>query len=291
MEDFSKYFEHYYEDASRQQSMLRRERNIRCHISSLLYKGDFTGVEGVIRGVLYADRRLCARMITSQDKWQSDSEPTLLHDILEKPKDGIDPPLSLIQMVLDIAPSVLTIPLVHGPFALQDAVYQLPLFDKKGKSRPISIIRLLVKADAEKQTLTADTLLACAWRKDEEVLRYLLSFEKGRSELLSPINGGRIPLYYASRDCIENGTINSLLQCFIEATAEEMKRRKTKDKLILPKCCCIFSAIEECSIELHDNVRMIEIVEQHKLYCSRHTKQDIDAKIRLEKLEKLRCSF
>lgn len=78
-------------------------------------------------------------MIIWNSKWNQ-SKPTILHDILEKPKDGCDPPIFLIQMVLDIAHSVLIQTSLTHYYPLQDAIWILGMAKPKNAIRNNNLI-------------------------------------------------------------------------------------------------------------------------------------------------------
>ena len=98
------YFTNFYEGSIGHYSPLDRKiLDVRNHTSSLLYKGDFAGIDGLIRGILYTNPHFCEQVILWSSKWEQD-QGTLLHEVLSTPNDGSNPPLSLIQMLIDIAP-------------------------------------------------------------------------------------------------------------------------------------------------------------------------------------------
>ena len=86
----------------------------------------------MILGLLYADRPFCRNVIVWKSKWKQD-EGTLLHEILGDCK--IAPPISLLELIVDIAPEVVRITDVAGFLPIQYAViryssvetFQLPL--------------------------------------------------------------------------------------------------------------------------------------------------------------------
>mmetsp|Transcript_23025 Transcript_23025/g.26482 ORF Transcript_23025/g.26482 Transcript_23025/m.26482 type:complete len:421 (+) Transcript_23025:54-1316(+) len=268
------YFTDFY-DGSLQDYSAREKQilQIRDALARMLQRGNFAGVEGLIRGVLYSDKSLCVHMITWNSKCDQNG-PTLLHDILEKPKNGCDPPLSLIKMVLDIAPSVLMQTNLNDYYPLQDAVYVFGM-DKPTK-RSLEIIRFLVESDTKKETITCDVLQFAVCRGDEEVARYLLSYKEGRSALLAS-DWNSSPLYSASRDYFdqEKDVSEVLLKLFIEATAEELKREEPSgdETIPAPRCCCLYEAIVQCADYLHDKKAMQEKAIEDKLYCTKHASE------------------
>ena len=69
------YFTNYYDGSvARYSSFAMKILDIREHINSLFHQGDFTGVDGIIRGVLYtSDHNFCRAMIVWKSKcWEQD---------------------------------------------------------------------------------------------------------------------------------------------------------------------------------------------------------------------------
>ena len=235
---------------------------IRDHINdSLLYNGDFSGVEGVLRGVLYSNRELCVDVITWESLWEQD-RGTLLHEIMGKSPWDKDPPESLFRMVLDIAPDVIYARDVGNSVPLHSAIYD---YDYR-TGRSFDIIKMLVDADTSKSTISSDIIKRAVWRKDEQVMEYLLSCEKGRSALfLKESHYDKIPLYYASRDFdVEDGKLSSFLQFFIKACAHELVKQRRAEP---PKCSCLIGAINTCQDYLYDAELLSNIAKKDKTLC------------------------
>lgn len=271
------YFTNFYEGSIGHYSPLDRKiLDVRNHTSSLLHKGDFAGIDGLIRGILYTNPHLCQQVILWRSKWEQD-QGTLLHEVLSTPKDGSNPPLSLIQMLIDIAPSVLTKTDVCDYLPLQNAVCILTI-DKPTK-RPIEIIKLLVEADENKETITPDVMLFVGWRADVEVAKYLLSFKEGRNALVQSKT-----LFYISRDYFDEASVDEdrrkkkdisfeFIELLIESTAEEIKRleHSTDPKSIPPpRCCCLYDAIVICEGYTYNQNVLMKKAKDDCLYCTMH---------------------
>lgn len=257
-----KYFVNFYEPPIAHYSQQDRIiLQIRDHIGSLLHRGDFSGVEGVLRGVLFSNKELCVEVVTWESLWEQD-RGTLLHEVLTKSPRDNDPPESLLRLLLDIAPDVIYARDVANFSPLHFAINQ-HLWGTSIK-RSLDIIKVLVDADTSKSTISSDIIRSAVWRKEEEVMRYLLSFEKGRSVLFTE-NRWETPLYYASRDFdVEKGKLSSFIQFFITACAQELvKQQKTEP----PKCSCLIGAINCCGNYLHDADLLRSIAKKDKTLC------------------------
>ncbi len=257
-----KYFNNFYEPHIAHYSQQDRTiLQIRCHIGSLLSKGDFSGVEGVLRGVLFSDKELCVEVVTWENLWKQE-RGTLLHEVLTKSPRDNDPPESLLRLLLDIAPDVIYARDVANYSPLQFAIHQFgwgtPI------KRSLDIIKMLVDADTSKSTISSKIIQSAGWRKDEEVMRYLLSFEKGRSVLFTE-NRWETPLFYASRDFdVEKGKLSSFLQFFITSCAQELVKQHKAEP---PKCSCLIGAINCCGNYLHDATLLRSIAKKDKALC------------------------
>lgn len=223
---------------------------IRGDLQGLLYQQDWTAIEFMIRGVAYADKELAISLILWKNKWQ-DEEQTLLHDILSMP--DTDPPLRLLQMVLDMAPEVLFVEDESGNLPLHTAIYSNT--HKKGKS--MEIIRFLVQCDPERKTLSPITFWQSIRRGgDEEVTRFLLTYSECAQALTMKVNG-RVPLYYTSKN-VE--AISPLLKMMVQATSDELNRRS----------CCFYQSVENCADYMYDPDAILELAANEKLYCTNH---------------------
>jgi hypothetical protein len=258
-----KYFNNFYEPPIAHYSQQDRTiLQIRCHIGSLLTKGDFSGVEGVLRGVLFSDKELCVEVVTWESLWEQD-RGTLLHEVLTKSPRDNDPPESLLRLLLDIAPDVIYARDVANFSPLHFAIHQFVLWGTPIK-RSLDIIKMLVDADTSRSTISSDIIKSAVWRKEEEVMRYLLSFDKGRSVLFTE-NRCKTPLYYASRDFdVEKGKLSSFLQFFIKSCAQELVKQQKAEP---PKCSCLIGAINCCGNYLHDAILLRSIAKKDKTLC------------------------
>lgn len=221
-------------------------------------------------------------MILWESKWEQDRS-TLLHEIIKKPKPGNEPPISLLQMVLDIAPSVLTLPNHSGWLPLSHAVC-LFSFEKPYRGRTLETIKFLVEADTTKESLTSEIMRFSVWRGDVDISKYLLSHKEGRSALVLS-SSHTMPVYYASRDYFnDNGEkeekeeiSDEFLRTIIEATAEKLKIEDQKNdvNVLPPRCCCLYGAIKICAEDscLHDEKHLKNMVKRDHLYCSRHIRE------------------
>eukprot|EP00986_Skeletonema_menzelii_P004656 scaffold1620_cov124-Skeletonema_menzelii.AAC.4 len=258
-----KYFDNFYEPQIAHYS--RRDKTIlqiRCHIESLLYKGDFSGVEGVLHGVLFSSRELCVEVITWKSLWEQ-ARGTLLHEVLRKSPIDKDPPESLIRMLLDLAPNVIYAGDVADYVPLDYAILQLTL--STPIKRSLDVIKMLVDADTLKTTISCQIIQSAVWRKDEEVMEYLLSFEKGKSVLFNEENGRRTPLYYASRDFdVVKGKLSSFTQYFIKSCAQELVKQQKAES---PRCSCLIGAINTCGNYLYDAELLRNIANKDKTLC------------------------
>jgi hypothetical protein len=91
---------------------------------------------------------------------------------------------------------------------------------------------------------------------------------------------GRVPLWYASRDVLDEGknrgkepTITPFLQLMIEATAEECQRQKypfQDSQKLVP--CCVVAAIEIAEEYLFDRKKTILVARKQpqKMCCAKH---------------------
>ena len=253
-----KYFNNFYEPGIAHYSARDRTiLHIRCHIDSLSHAGDFSGVECVLRGVLYSNRDLCVDVVNWKSLWKQE-RGTLLHEIIaNSPRH--DPPESLIRMVLDLAPDVIHARNVSDWVPLHSAIFHFVY--RKGAS--FDTIKMLVDADTSKSTICSEIIKCAVWRKDEQVMEYLLSFEKGRSELFK--ERWRTPLYYASRDFdVEKGKLSSFLQFLIKSCVQELVKQQ---KVEPPKCSCLIGAIDTCQDYLYDAELLRNIAKKDKTLC------------------------
>ena len=223
---------------------------IRGELQGLIMKEEWSAIVGMIRGITLTDRDLAVSLIQWKNKWQA-NEQTLLHDVLSMPSH--DPPMSLVTMLVDTCPQVLFIEDGAGHLPLHVAIYTP---DTQQKS--MELIRLLVQADRRRRTLSPITFWQAIRRHDEQVIRYLLTFQECSKALVIKVNG-RIPLYYVSKLQDENA-ISPLLQLMITSTVEAMNK----------STCCFYRAIELVADYVHDSNALFEICAREKLYCTNH---------------------
>lgn len=237
--------------------------NIREELNGLLYENNFAAVQAMIKGVLFSDVELCVAMIVWKNRWGQD-EDTLLHAILEKPKN--DPPISLVQMVLDIAPAVLRISTVKDKLPLHYAIrVSQPTGDEDdGIHRPAQIVKLVWEtmqsstengaARLNKEHVHA-ALNSAVLRGELEVMRYLLSFPEFRKGLIVQYRG---PVYYASKQS-EGKIIDPVLRLVIESTANELGEGY----------CCLYAAIQLCDkhLEVHQPQALVESSSTERELC------------------------
>jgi hypothetical protein len=252
-----KYFNAYYEPSLRGFTALDRKiLDIRDHIGGLLYGSKFQAVDAMLRGILYTDKGFCVSVITWKSKWEQD-QGTLLHEILTKSKT--DPPTTLIQMVLDIAPHVLYIEDVADflPIDFAICIHGLDHMTR----RSMDIIKVLIQADTTRRTLKDGihrVVTQAVWRGDVDVLEYLLTFEECRNQLLQP----QYPIYYSSRDHIGDGTIAPFLQALLRATAQQLRGRSYPTG-------CLYECIEASADYVHDYEALLRIALQHsQFHCA-----------------------
>lgn len=245
-----KYFENFHEGSISGFSRTDLQiLHIRSHIGSLLCQGKFDAVNSMIRGILYTDRSFCAAMIMWKSKWKQD-QGTLLHEMLDQP--ALDPPVELLQMIIDVAPPVVEVADVAEFLPIDSAVHTFSMSLTSRTPRSLGIIKLLVEADKspEKRTLRGphNVVTHAVWRAKDydpsvDVLNYLLSFDACRDGLVwCPT---QCPLYYASRDLLSDSTIPSFLQVLLRATAEKLA---PEDVSVASLSACI----DICADYLHD---------------------------------------
>jgi len=222
---------------------------IRGDLQGLLYKQDWSAMEGMIRGVLYADRDLCISTILWKNQWQSEQQ-TLLHDMLIMPES--DPPMTLLHIVIDTAPQVLYIENVHGHLPLHVAIYSTP-----HKTRSLEIIRHLVKADPQRRSLSPIAFWQSIRRGDVDIAKFLLTFQECAKALIIKVNG-RIPLYYASKT--QEETITPFLRLLLQATSDEMNQTS----------CCLYQTVENCAPYMDNADFILDILSREKEYCTNH---------------------
>ena len=147
----------------------------------------------------------------------------------------------------------------------------------KPTKRPIEIIKLLVEADDNKETITPDVMVFVGWRADVEVAKYLLSFKEGRNALVQSKT-----LFYISRDYFdEDGRKKKditfdFLELLIERTTEEIKRleHSTDPKSIPPpRCCCLHDAIVICEDYTYNQNVLMKKAKDDRLYCTMHASE------------------
>ena len=243
--------------------------NIRKHIMSLLEEGNFAGVEGVIRGVMYTNRAFCKSMIVWKKNWEK-SCSTLLMDVVGKPK--VDPPISLIKIILDIAPEVLLVPDIANFLPIEFAIYN----SERKSGRSLEVIQFLIEADRSKSSLTSRVYENAVWRNDINVLRFLLSVDNSRTIL--PYSNA---LRYTVRDYWEGNErgdcylSEDFLKLMIESSAEAYKKGYINEiHGTLPKCCCFYDAVSICSHEdkiVDENMpRLLNLIKSDHLSCIKH---------------------
>lgn len=125
--------------------------------------------------VPFSDKELCVEVVTWENLWEQE-RGTLLHEVLTKSPRDKDPPESLLRLLLDIASDVIYARDVANFSPLHFAINQHVLWGASIK-RSLDIIKMLVDADTSKSTISSEIIKSAVWRKDEEVMRYLLSFE------------------------------------------------------------------------------------------------------------------
>ncbi len=160
-------------------------------------------------------------------------------------------PLALLQMLIATAPQVLFVEDASGNLPLHSAIYS------SNKRKSLEIIKFLVQADANQTSLTPITFWQAIRRGDEPVVRFLLNYSACAKALVIPVNG-RVPLYYASKH--SNESISPLLRLLLEATCDVQNKR----------WCCLYAAIQCCSVYLYDASAILELAQREKLYCTNH---------------------
>lgn len=282
------YFSNYYEGSvSHFSPQDMRILDLREHINGLLYKGDFAGVDGVIRGALYTNHSFCKAMIVWRSKWEQ-SQTTLLHDVIDKPK--VDPPISLIKMILDIAPEVLLVPDVADFLPIESLIHQH--MRKRGSS--LELIQFLMEADKSKKSLTSRAFHNAVWRGDISVLQYLLSVENCKTILLESN-----ALYYTVRNYFGGSNEGKMylskdfLKIMIEISAEEYKKEESNNNngISPPRCCCFYDSVNVC---FRNNKRfdkempqLLEMIKKDHLYCIEHKNEVEEIDINSEKRRRL----
>lgn len=195
----SRYFHDYHESSVARFSALDMKiLHVRSKIEDLLFSNEFGEVEGILMGLMYSDRRFASQVVLWPSKWHQNQE-SLLQSILQGSKE--DPPLSLLQLVVDLAPSVITQPNISKSLPLHSAI-RIPDMYSKGSGLSLDVVRFLIEADANKTSLTARAVFTpleqSVFREDESIARLLLSYPEIRKQLTKSQCPG--PLYYASRD-------------------------------------------------------------------------------------------
>ena len=269
--------------------------NIRKHIMSLLEEGNFAGVEGVIRGVMYTNRAFCKSMIVWKKKWEK-SCSTLLMDVVGKPK--VDPPISLIKLILDIAPEAPQIRSAWSPLDL--AIYN---YGTKRVSS-LELIKCLLEADKSKKTLNSIAFGMAEDRGDINVLQYLLSVKEGKTVFFRGSSSFEYSIrhYFRERKEGEKPPSKDYLKFVIETLAEEYKKRDS-DRLnevlgkeleipIPPKCCCFYDSVNICINNYKEDLYLdeempllMDMIKNDGLYCIKHKRVVDPTKKKRRRLE------
>lgn len=207
-----RYFAHFYEtkkDVSHFSNQDVQIYYVRGHIDSLLLSSTrtagndndvFSKIEGILIGVMYSDRDFASQVVLWRDTTLNTDDTLLGRIILQSNQD---PPLSLLRLMVDIAPTVVTKRNALGSLPLHDAIWK-PTQSQPQRWCSLDIVKFLCQADTSRESLTTRTkdgmspLEMAAFRQDENVARLLLSYPEVRNELIQQkVNG---PLDIACRD-------------------------------------------------------------------------------------------
>ena len=264
----SRYYSNYGEEAIKGFSVLDLKIvHVRDQIDLWLYENQFAKVEGLLVGLLYSDRQFATEVVLWRSRWEKQEEESLLEAIIDR-EYGLEPPISLLRLVVDLAPSVLTQASGLGHPPLHTAIYDADHASLDGwkmspdgwkAGRSLAVVKFLMEADQSKSSWTSRSVFTAlersAFRQDEGIARFLLSFPEIRKELTENRGG---PLYYVSRDLIdekdeEYKPIHPWIKFWLMETAKAMTGSTPR-------------SISHCIDICHEKVHNEELLRKHCRY-------------------------